>query len=164
MKNWKDYVGFQQTTDWFWHKPTKFNSFYLTIKRESIVSITIERKDITPSDFIHSEDNIGDAVESLLVSFPTWEIEDKKEWNDPDSLYKKCTIARINNKIAQNSRRGVGNSEFEFDKGTVYFYKGYNNQLDSPIIVSQYLSNEGDKGYFVMKHPDFDRYGFVVEK
>lgn len=161
MKNWKDYVGFQVTTDYFWHTPTKFNSFYLKVKTEGGVAITIERENISPNSFVCDENYIGDVIESLLCSFPKWEVE--PEWNDPEKNYKKYTIARINNRIAQNSRRGVGNTEFEFDKGTVFYYKG-SSELDCPILVSQYYSNEGSKGFFIAKHPDFDRYGFVVEK
>ena len=167
MKNWKNYVSFQQMTDWFWYKPTKFNLFYLKVKTEGEgkVAIPIEREKVSSTQFVYNENSIGDVVESLLYTFPKWEVE--SDWNDPEKNYKKYTIARINTEIARNSRRGVGNIEFESDKGTVFYYKGsseLSSQFDCPILVFQYYTNEGSKGFVVKKHPDFDNYGFVVEK
>lgn len=163
MKNWKDYVGFQQITDWFWHTPEKIEAFYLiSTNNDNKVPIyfrKIDRKTIAFDQFVYGEDDIGDVVESLLYTFPKWKVEEKG-WDD--------IIARINIRIAQNSRRGVGNSEFESDKGIVCFYSGTQTNgiqnFDRPIIVSQYYSNERGKVYCITKHPDFDKYGFVVEK
>lgn len=56
MKNWKDFVGFQQTVDWFWYTPTKFNVFYMKVKTDDEVkAITVERKLIALSDFAYGD-------------------------------------------------------------------------------------------------------------
>ena len=64
---------------------------------------------------------------------------------------------RIKNQIAKQSRRGMANIRAKIENLSVSYYKGA-TPYDSPIIVSEY---EGK--YAIIKHPDFDKYGFVVE-
>lgn len=69
---------------------------------------------------------------------------------------------RIGNEIAKQSRRGFGKTKVRIENLTSVFYKGEspNSALyDVPVIVHEF---EGK--YAVIKHPDFEKYGFIVEK
>ena len=161
MKNWRDYVGLQQVTDYFWYKPSKFNIQYIRYD----FSLKIDAEFFKINNYTMDELAVGYAIEYLLTSFPKW--TDWLVWNEETQceydVFLEMQKYRICNRIAKNTCRGRGNTLFETDKELVYFYNG-KHIYDRPILVSEYLSNEGSKGFVVMKHPDFDRYGFVVEK
>jgi hypothetical protein len=65
---------------------------------------------------------------------------------------------RIGNQIASQTRRGVGETKVKIENLTSVFYLGH-SPYDVPLIVS-----ECDGFYAIVKHPDFEKYGFVVEK
>jgi hypothetical protein len=87
-------------------------------------------------------------VDELLTSFEPFNI---------DPLTDRTSIAfedEIAFKIQSKSKRGVGNTKY---KNSIY-YKG-DKLSDSPVIVA-----ECEDQYAVFKHPNFDTYGFVIEK
>lgn len=72
---------------------------------------------------------------------------------DQLDFYNYC---RIGNQIAKQSRRGVGKKKIRIENLTSVFYKG-DSPYDVPVIVSEFQGK-----YAVYKHPDFEKYGFVV--
>jgi hypothetical protein len=87
-------------------------------------------------------------VDELLTSFESFNI---------DPLTDRTSIAfedEIAFKIQSKSKRGVGNTKY---KNSIY-YKG-DKLSDSPVIVA-----ECEDRYAVFKHPNFEKYGFVIEK
>jgi hypothetical protein len=164
MKNWKDYVGYQPCYDWFYWKRSHQSIFTLvTTSYKPDLSFSIER-DIVPLHFFSAtEETVGDIVESLLYTFP--EYSNNIEWNGNMMCSKEQFPIILQNKIgveiANNSKRGIGKTIFESDKGKVIYYNGQ-SPYDRPIIVSEYVSNDGSTGFFAMKHKNFDKYGYIL--
>lgn len=173
MKNWKDYVSFQQITQL---KDNTGLAFYLTTvldsDNDSLISLNIQRLTIELKDYIYTKETIGDAVENTIREFPeiqvkkfnleherirkwrfikkwpfilTWIYDNKEAWNSINDNI-------VANRIAKNTRRGTGNTRFE----DFVYYSG-KNTIDRPIIVSEYMGN-----YSIVKHPNFEKYGFKM--
>ena len=171
MKNWKEYVSLQKVTTL---KDSKGFAFYLKTKfdDDKSLSLVIEKLSIELKDYIYTEETIGDAVENVIREFPEFEV--KKFSLEHTKIRKWCFIKKwpfirtwiydnkeawntinsnlVANRIAQNTRRGFGNTRFED-----YMYYNGNNAVDRPIIVSEYKGN-----YALIKHPSFEKYGFKI--
>lgn len=59
--------------------------------------------------------------------------------------------------IASQSRRDMGNREL----GNIVFYRGEHSNIDACIAIAKYSYRGIDK-YGIVKHPNFDQYGFVL--
>lgn len=164
MKIWKNYVGFQPIKS-LGESPAAF-VFYLQFKgatkhgtkdemgdpQVAHLQLQVNKGLVAAEDFIYDKDSIGDAVEQMMFTFPA--AEDKLHGDTMDQL----RLNRTRNRIANASRRGVGNHEFDTDTHKVVLYGG-SSVADFPIIVA-----EADGKYAIFKHPDFDNYGRVMEK
>lgn len=139
-----DAVGYQHS---LLEKDGKYSIFYLQVNDYSTpenLSMSIEREYI---DCTLSEDEMISEVESLLGTFPSYKL------TDGTPVFLEVEELKVQNKIATNARRGPGNTKF---RNSMY-YKG-ENSIDSPVIVAE----TGGK-YAVFKHPNFERYGYVLE-
>lgn len=166
MENWKDYVGFQPIGN---NQPDDVGGgmvFCLRcVKDGHTVTTTVERSVLTKDDYIYGGE-IGYAVEIVLSQFPKFipEKENTTFWNKVltfMSLRKwigdtDFSIWKQKHEVAKQTRRGVANTVYKNEWREVHFYSG-NNMVDRPIIVSE-LNGK----YAIWKHPDFDKYGFVV--
>lgn len=100
-----------------------------------------------------SESEMLTKVEKTLYEFPFTTISSAL-----GDIQTEIQLNRLKNKVALETRRGVANTTYN---NVLYYRNNIPNleiDCDSPLFV---LKN-GDK-YGVYKHPDFDKYGFVVE-
>lgn len=150
MKNWKDYVGYQ---------PSALVLFYLTTKHTQIdakelgyadsgnevphISFTIERIKLKEENFTIPESEVGGVVEQLLYQFP-----------HKEASTEKFELQRHIVNVARETRRGMANKNWK----NVWYYAG-SSAFDHPILVTEYNGK-----YAVVKHPAFEKYGFVMKK
>ena len=92
------------------------------------------------------------GVISIPVYLPYLFRESAKDRHNLYNYY------RMGNKIASQTRRGIGKTKARIENTISVFYKG-TSPYDVPLIVSE---REGK--YAVYKHPDFEKYGFTVDK
>lgn len=158
MKNWKDYVGLQLSE----HDAESGErlSKFLVVNKEEKYNFFISLVDIVVliEEYKYTEDDVGDIVESALMEFPKWD----------KPLTEECGLYNIGLQIARQTRRGMGETKFTNGKTTSIFYTSKKehafpiteiNKYDAPLVVSEYKGK-----YAVVKHPDFEKYGFVVEE
>ena len=173
MQNWKDYVSFQRA-----QKPKTAEEFsgamvfYLTtnFEEENCFTVIVQRIVIGAESYKYTEEEIGKLVEDTIREFPEFEVkkfnmEHKRvrKWyidtkfpfihtyiHDNKVAWDTFNENSVAGKIAQNTRRGFGNTRFED-----YMYYSGNNAVDRPIIVSEYNGK-----YALVKHPNFKKYGF----
>lgn len=127
--------------------------FYLSAKvvDDSVVGITLGKAQVVADNAVYDKDEVLTALKLEMEStFPEYIIET----SDHDVTKREDVIhiqeQRVANKVAQQTRRGVANTEFlDF-----VYYKG-SNATDAPFIVYKF----GDK-YGIFKHPKADQYGF----
>ena len=139
----KQYTGFQQLK-----APTdKIYYFLMHLNEADTTQIKI-KMDIKSATIqcTASEAEMNAQIKELLLSFPKFELLNGED-------VQQFGMNRAANLIARNSRRGAGNTQWE----NVLFYTG-GNSSDCPIIVAEH-----DGKYGVFKHPQFEKYGFVLE-
>lgn len=167
MKDWQKYVGHQpiEKKDERLGVPASY-IFYLTVRQSSDgntkneygdmmpagIRVVIEKAIIQGHEFMYDSETIGAAVEAALLTFPP-----ATDTLNGDSNDQFC-IQRTRTRIAKESKRGVGNQEIDTDTHKAVFYNG-SNSYDSPLIVAEY-----DNKFALFKHPDFNKYGRVMEK
>lgn len=163
MNNWRDYVDYQpRNPDASEDTPTSIVYLNCTLNEQLSnadtenrkISLSLVKEEIEDSAFIYDEANIGDAVERTLFEFDEW--TDYPEVRDEQ--YEFIVVHRIRNRIAQETRRGFGETEFVLGNKQVVMYVG-KSKSDAPIIVT-----EKDNKYAIFKHPNFKKYGFIMEK
>lgn len=93
-----------------------------------------------------TEEEMVKEVDSLLTSFEPFRMDPVTD--------RTVTEDEVSFKIQAKCRRGIGNTRY---KNSIY-YKGI-MASDSPVIVAEF-----DDKYAVFKHPNFEKYGFVIEK
>jgi len=158
MKNWKDYVKFEQISP-YTSEPSVF--FMEKVEKDQPPAesqnfrfkFEVTGRPVPDSEFKYDQHQIGDAVEQAISEFPVFEVQeypgesdvDRENWNH---VQKK----RVENKIAANSRRGAGNTWF----GDCAFYFG-GQSFDCPIVVYE---REGK--FALCKHPNFSSYGLKM--
>lgn len=141
----------QEILDLVGHQPLSSPDckvLYLTIKDYEATQPSMEIKSESVECSL-SEDEMVANVEKLLESFPIYRID-----GSVNVQLKEIEELRVGNEIAKNALRGVGNTRF---RNSLY-YKG-DVVGDSPIIVAEH-----DGKYGIFKHPNFERYGFVLEQ
>lgn len=121
---------------------------YLTINDYTVTTPTLSVKPAVVECSL-TEDEMISEVESLLESFPVYQID-----SSLSPQLKEIEELRVGNEIAKNALRGAGYTRF---KNSLY-YRG-DTVVDAPIIVA-----ENDGKYGIFKHPNFERYGFVLEQ
>ena len=145
MKNWRDYVGYQPIalSDPDPNK-TDISLHFLTgiENSDGNVRLQILREKFDLSEVVLTDDEVGNTVEELLLSFPIVSCENI------------VTVERQKLQVAKDTNRGVATTNYN----NTWFYKG-TSPTDSPIIVC----GLEDK-YYVFKHPDFEKYGFNVKE
>lgn len=153
MINWKDYVGLQivpegDSTGECWFLIMHINDD----KHMSIVHdhIAFNCHQILTETAV----TIGGKVEAALRSFPEIEIHNVFE------------LHAAQNRVAFNTRRAQATTNWE----NVWYYKNkgtiHNSSEPSPgSLVDQplFVMQQGDK-YGIIKHPNFDKYGFVMKE
>jgi len=143
MDNWKDYVGYQPLNEE--ELPKYYNTliYNVTTKADGSpdVSVRIMREKIDISEMTLTEDEVGQAVEDVLLTFPTQEIKNEVE------------LMRAKNNVARTSCRAHPNTNFN----GAWYYKG-SSVTDSAIYVIGYKGQ-----YAVKKHVSFDNYGFKTD-
>jgi len=141
MDNWKDYVGYQPLNEE--ELPKAYYTLVYTVQTTDngspFVSQRINRVLIDVSEMTLTEDTVGQAVEDILLTFPTQEIKSEVE------------LQRAKNNIAITTRHAVPETNFN---GAWYFNSSV---TDSAVYVIGYKGQ-----YAVKKHVNFDNYGFVV--
>lgn len=139
--NWKNYVGFQDL-DVLGCRHIEYMVF-----DGDPIAFSIKWKFVENLEFIYTEDELNDIIQSVLLEFPDIGIK-----NDIEIQLDKIAVAR-------KTRRGVANTNYK----DVYFYMNqtaknpHARRCDCPIIVAKYQNK-----YAVFKHPDFENYGFKV--
>lgn len=184
-KNWEKFDGVDKNT---WH--FGFGAYQKIVDDESIIvknyitipwprfaiqadyfamrkmrkQLNIDLKTLSDEEFNRKYDNVPKDVMMDLTrdttSFLGWGKKNiplpyiyRESSKDKFELY---SWHRVKNQIAKQSRRGPGNTRANIENLSAMYYKG-NAQFDSPIIVSEYNGK-----YAITKHPDFEKYGFVV--
>lgn len=141
MNNWKDYVAYQPLDDE--GLPLGYYTLVYTVTTNANgstnVSPHIDRVAIDLSEMTLTEDEVGQAVEDVLTTFPTQEIKSIVD------------LQRAKNNVALTTRHAVPETNFN---GAWYFN---GSAIDSAIYVIGYKGQ-----YAVKKHVNFDDYGFVV--
>lgn len=156
--NWKHYVGYQPVDEGNLANDESVPNipvYYLeTTRVGDEIYIGLKKIPIPKENYCLEENLVGEVVYQMLLNFPKW-----TKWiGDATQECSDLNIDRIKNNIASNTRRGIGNIVLQLaDNKKIVFYSGKTSP-DNPIIVSKYNGK-----YTVVKHPDFDRYGFVVE-
>ncbi len=138
MKNWRDYVGLQK------FEATKNVYFIFKTNNEGQLSL---HADVIDIDCQIKEDDVGEIVENLLMTFPVFGMHE---------FPKEIRHRKAANDIARRSRRGAGNTTWN----NILFYKNSGPKfadVDAPIIVI-----EKDGLFGVFKHPNFEKYGVVL--
>jgi|LakMenEpi03Aug12_release.lakeMendotaPanAssembly.Ray.scaffolds.fasta_scaffold417485_4 hypothetical protein len=133
-----DLVGYQSINDGL----DTIKVLYLTIKNYDTPSLSIGSESV---ECTLSEDEMITGVEALLESFPVYPADDSISLQD-----KELEVIET---ISKNALRGTGNTRF---KNSLY-YKG-DQPVDAPVIVAEVAGKYG-----IFKHPNFERYGFVLE-
>lgn len=87
-------------------------------------------------------------TEEQVADFLRWEMA---TW--PKVPNDKLAISRAVTLIGRKSRRGFANTVWE----NFQFYKGL-NILDAPCVIGHH-----NDLYGVVKNPNFDDYGFVIQ-
>jgi hypothetical protein len=113
---------------------------------------------LTVSELVDCKCNLNEIemlaqVEKTLYEFPVSTINCTR-----GEQLQEIQLNKLKNEVAIQTRRGVANKKFN---NVLYYRSNIPNmkiEADSPIFV---LKN-GDR-YGVFKHPDFNKYGFVVE-
>lgn len=108
--------------------------------------------------------NDGEMQVIMVAVRPHW-IETEQEliiYLDTalKSFTNKCgknSIERYKNIVAMTTKRGIPRKRY--DNSYFYVNKGTSGECDGCLAVIEY-----DSKYGVAKHPDFDNYGFIVEK
>jgi hypothetical protein len=138
MIDWKEYVAHQSMEG----DGNKFLLFYLSshVVPNTNVAVSIEKMSVDENDLDLTEDRMIEELKEVVKTFP--------KATATDELTKK----RLAVEVAKNSRRGMANKEF----GGALYYKG-SNVFDSPLFVV----SKGDR-YMVIKHPNFEKYGFYL--
>lgn len=145
MNNWRDYVGYQGiNSDDFEDKTKPITAFYLTAMEDGRNGFHILRLPFMPDEVVLTDQEVGVKVEELLNEFPTVQHSQ----NDNPGI----DLERAKNQVAKDSRRGSAQTNYN----NAWFYKG-STQFDCPIIVCGI-----DDKYIVLKHPNFEKYGFNV--
>lgn len=144
MENWRDYVGYQPINADDAKDTTKLRkAFYLMATPGSIGgvhNIQMLSMEFSMDDVKLTDEEVGVEVEALIGQFPIKQIEDD------------IGLARAKQDVFYTSGRGVALTNYN----TSWFYHG-SQRFDTPIIVC----GINDK-YIVLKHPNFDSYGFTV--
>jgi hypothetical protein len=156
MENWKEYVGFESALQNNEEFKGHFTFFIKSIKKEDNgLDISIDKEFIPSEEYKYTIDEIGDVVESILLQFPKWDkwvdVADRNDRSDD------LNYMRIYNKIEEQTRRAPLNTKVNIENLTSVFHKG-KLPYDVPLFVSEYQGK-----YAICKHPDFEKYGFVVE-
>ena len=99
-----------------------------------------------------NDDQLNDAILMALLKFPDFEIDPKT---------KPYATDKVKNQIARNTRRGVGNTQFE----DYIWYQG-SRELNTPDATAVFdgafgILWDGFK-YGLFIHPDFEKYGYRV--
>jgi hypothetical protein len=141
MKNWRDYVGYQPLDQY--EAPKGY--YVLTAVKPNADgspsgSFTIIREPIDVSEITLTEDQVGQAVEDVMKSFP------KKD------IITNIDLEQAKVQVAEDTRRAFATTNF----GRAWYYHG-GSFTDSAIYVIEYRGK-----YAVKKHPDFDKYGFCA--
>lgn len=127
--------------------------FYLEAKFKdgTAQNISLIKDVVSKEKAIFDKDTVLDALKvKMFNTFPEYIIEtsayDVTKHKDVIHIQEQ----RVSNKVAQQTRRGVGNTKFlDF-----LYYKGV-SPTDAPFIVYKF----GDK-YGIWKHPKAKLYGF----
>lgn len=141
----------QEILDLVGHQPLSSPDgkiIYLTIKDYEATEPSMEIKSESVECSL-SEDEMISEVEQLLESFPIYRID-----GSANDQLKEIQQLQVSNDIAKNALRGAGNTRFK----NSFYYKG-DETVDSPIIVAEHNGKYG-----IFKHPNFERYGFVLEQ
>lgn len=137
IKNWKDYVGFYKSEDAPENNEVKI--FYLSMF-DSAGAISMKLTKIK-AELNMNEDEVGKWVEDQLKTFPIVECENE------------FALLRAKNNVARQSCRAPANVNYE----NVWLYKG-SSTTDTALFVVEY-----DGKFAVLKHPHFEKYGFVIK-
>ena len=144
MNNWKDYVGYQPLNEE--ELPKAYYTLAYTVQTadngSSFVSPRINRVLIDVSEMTLTEDTVGQAVEDVLLTFPTQEIK------SIDGL--QLAKNKVEAAGGGYGRRSIANCN------GAWYHKG-DSVMDNAVYVIGYKGQ-----YAVKKHPDFDNYGFKI--
>lgn len=126
------------------------------LKKDSkkLSDVEFESKHNIPKNEAKWLTNINTTFGFIPFRIPLPYIHGESKQDQLD-VYNYC---RIGNKIAAQTRRGVGRTKAKIENLVSVFYKG-DSPYDVPLIVSEYKGK-----YAVYKHPDFEKYGFTVNK
>jgi len=125
---------------------------YLTVDVKTVNNTELNNRAVFPQilkatvECKLTEEEMVKEVDSLLTSFNLYQ--------DDSTVDKLIIEDEVAFNIQSNSKRGVGNTRY---KNSLY-YKG-DKLSDAPVIVA-----ECEGQYAVFKHPNFNTYGFVIEK
>jgi hypothetical protein len=131
-------------------------------KRQYIKELKKDSKKLSDEEFESKHNIPKDDAKWLIENHPTFGVIPfriplpyiyRESKQDELDFYNYC---RIGNEIAKQSRRGFGKSKVRIENLTSVFYQG-STPYDVPVFVHEF---EGK--YAVIKHPDFEKYGFVV--
>lgn len=142
MDNWKDYVGIQHLQP----GADVGLAYIIAWKNVDTGEQSLDAVKFAVTKFPYTDDDIGDAVEQALMSFPLVVCKNEIELN------------WFKNNVAMNSRRGVANTNF----GNSWFYMSNiesNNSFDAALVVVQNNNHQ----YAIVKNPNFETYGFVID-
>lgn len=156
MDNWRDYVGLQLINENDFNSGDPLYIYYIKPLEGTTVynqdnttqpdlSFRIDKHAFKAEDVKLSSEETGKLVEQCLSEFPLFD-----EVQDPDKRERRAAAAGI--RVARNSNRGTANKSY---KNSI-FYKGL-TQVDAPIFVASCKD-----AFYVFKHPDFDKWGFVL--
>jgi hypothetical protein len=116
---------------------------YINVETSNGVVSTVVQTDTIECNL--TEDEMTTEVIKLLTSFPVRKTSDSQ-------FTTQIAELKAGNQIAVNAKRGAGNTKYE----NVLYYLG-THPADAPIIVVKH-----DGMYGVFKHPNFEKYGFVL--
>lgn len=137
IENLKEYIEFQtiDTED----DADTMSIFYLRVNGQSPLDINMSIEKTTV-DLDLSEEEAAKLIDQYLTDF--------SEVVENDTI----AIERAKFNIAKKSRRGSANKNYK----NSWFYASAS--YDQPVLVAEHNGK-----YAVMKHPDFDNYGFIVK-
>lgn len=146
-------------------------------KQDAEQGITAEIKTLDIDDFnISSKSDLLNAMYRIMLEFPTiTEMlgnESNKEFIEIcnrgcSKKYKNCKLDKIQlckHISAHNSYRGLPTVQYSDRTIDIYFYQQnrYADDkiyFDAPVFILEYQGK-----YAVVKHPNFEHYGFIVKK
>jgi hypothetical protein len=137
-----NYVAFQQ----FQNQLDQV--YYLTVRnydalnQNGLNNITISKAKL---ECKLTEAEMVKEVDTILSSFEPYQAD--------SVLDQMATDDEVAIKIEEKCKRGIGNTRYK----NSFYYKG-DKKSDSPIIVAEF-----EDKYGVFKHPNFERYGYVLE-